>query len=142
MTLGTSLFLGSFVPAVVTAQTEAVTAESEAADPIDTEVTVNKTPGQGSDSFIQVQLQTIHISFIDIRHYETIKQVQEQMYSIPGVTNFIPYRETKGLLTYDLRYSGGAKLLQKALQDTLTERFEVGVKESMGNFWEFTIRKL
>lgn len=94
------------------------------------------------NEFKLIQPERIHFSFIDFYYYETIKQVQEQMLSIPGLTDFIPYLETSGLLTYDLRYSGPADLLMKALNDVFGTQYELGMKEMGENAWEITMRKI
>ncbi len=99
-------------------------------------------PEAETHRFIQVQPDTIHFTFIEFHHFEAIRDIKEQMYAIPGVTDFIPYLATKGLITYDLRYSGHAKLLMKALQDTMAERYELGMKEIGEKAWEITLRKL
>ncbi len=101
-----------------------------------------KIPGTGSDSFIQVQLHTILFTLVDFHQYESVRAVQEQMRSIPGVTDFIPHMATQGLLTYDLRYSGHPKLLLKALRDTMGQKYELGLKEMGSKQWEITVRKL
>jgi len=88
-----------------------------------------------------VQPELILFTLLDFREYELVKKIQEQMYSIPGVTDFIPYLEAPGLLTYDLRYSGPSTLLIKALQDVFGIQYEIGMKEIGDDSWEITMRR-
>lgn len=101
-----------------------------------------KIPGQGSDTFIQVQPEKIYMTLVDFLDRESIKAVQDQTYSIPGVTDFIPHMMTKGLITYDVHYSGHAKLLFKALRDTIGSDYEISMRETGEKQWEITIKKL
>jgi hypothetical protein len=118
---------------------ESEDASSDVAE--ETEEEKPKIPGQGSDTFIQIQPEKIHMTFVDFYEHEPLKAVQDRMYSIPGVTDFIPYLATKGLITYDVRYSGHAKLLFKALRDTIGRDYELGMKEIDTKQWEITIRQ-
>ncbi len=101
-----------------------------------------KIPGTGSDTFIQVQVHKILLTFVDFHKHEPLRAAKEQMRSIPGVTDFIPHTATKGLITYDVRYSGTPRLLMKALKDTIGVKYELGLKEIAKKEWEITVRKL
>lgn len=100
-----------------------------------------ESEGLEEGGFKQVQLETIHFTMIGFEKHEIVRQIQQQMYSIPGVQNFIPYLITPGLTTYDLRYSGPARLLFKALQDVFTPQYVVDIKEIGDKAWEITMRK-
>lgn len=118
-----------------------VTALLIQAQPIIAEENQVAGPGEGHSGVKQVQPELIRFTMIEFREYETIKKIHEQMYSIPGVTDFVPYLETPGLLTYDLRYSGPATLLVKALQDVFGMQYEIAIKEIGEKSWEITMRR-
>jgi len=88
-----------------------------------------------------IQPNRILFTMIDFREYEQVRQIHEQMLSIPGLTDFIPQLEAPGLLTYDLRYSGPSELLIQALQDVFGAQYEIAMKEMGENEWEFTMRR-
>ena len=93
------------------------------------------------DEFQQVQPETIRFTLVGFDRYGPVSQIQQQMYSIPGIQNFIPYLTTPGLITYDLRYSGPTKLLFKALQDVFAPQYVVDLKELGEKAWEITMRR-
>lgn len=88
-----------------------------------------------------VQPDDILFTFIEFRNYDQLHQLQEQMLSIPGLTNFIPNLETPGLLTYQLHYSGTTELLMKALQEVFGAQYELGLKQMGEKSWEITMRR-
>ena len=88
-----------------------------------------------------VQPDDILFTFIEFRNYDQLHQLQEQMLSIPGLTNFIPNLETPGLITYQLHYSGTTELLMKALQEVFGAQYELGLKQMGEKSWEITMRR-
>lgn len=91
--------------------------------------------------FKLIQPESIHLTLVEFWYHNDIRQLQEQILSIPGVSDFVPYVETPGLITYDLRYSGDAKLLFKAMEDTLGQTYEIAMKEIGEKSWEITLRR-
>lgn len=108
------------------------------------EATEAETPPETSlpeSGYRLVQPDDILFTFIEFRHYDQLHQLQEQMLSIPGLTNFIPQLEAPGLLTYQLHYSGTTDLLMKALQEVFGGQYELGLKQMGEKSWEITMRR-
>jgi hypothetical protein len=131
------LILASPFMAQVMAQE--TTANSEA-----TEETLEEEvdPKEKYGIYKDIQFETIYVTLMGFEKYYEVKTIQDGMYSIPGVKDFIPILETRELQTFDLKYPGKIYTLMLAIEEVFEDRYEKDLKEIGIQAFELTLRPL
>jgi hypothetical protein len=108
----------------------------EAADHAETEAEQGVEP-----PFKQVQLETYRLTLLDFLYFKDVHQIEEMMFSIPGMKQLTPFQESAGLISYEMGYSGSSELLIKALVEVFPEeRFELTMREIGEKAWEISLK--